>query len=296
MARPAAIRGDDYADLAAAAERGALAVQDRPGPLSLRDIRREFTVDLGQWDRMLAQLLTQLAEDAGNAGRGLALLGVPTPALISAWLDGPTSGTQASVAWLAEHSLYIAPPTPARRMRARRGDPYDDLAAHVRSFRNRGDGELDAARLRSHYTIRLRVSWLAMVADLLAAVVADAGEVERAATVLAVGEDMLAGWVRWLVSRGSNTAARSTWPLDPGETREPYLDLCEAIERGALDVDGEIDPPRLRESYCARLDSWPRMSGELLAQIVTDAGSIRQAAKVLDVPRSTLGAWLRRQP
>jgi transcriptional regulator of acetoin/glycerol metabolism len=43
-----------------------------------------------------------------------------------------------------------------------------------------------------------------------------------------------------------------------------------------------------------RLDSWARMEAELLAQIIADAGSVRAAAKVLDVPRSTLGARLRR--
>lgn len=98
------------------------------------------------------------------------------------------------------------------------------------------------------------------------------------------------------MSRGSDAASRSVWPLDQADACEPYVDLCEAIERGNLDGDGhgEIEPPQLREFYCVRLDVWEVMSGEMLRQIVADAGSIRQAARVLDVPRSTLGAWLRR--
>jgi transposase-like protein len=35
------------------------------------------------------------------------------------------------------------------------------------------------------------------------------------------------------------------------------------------------------------------MRNALLQQVVEEAGSIRQAAKLLDVPRSTLGVWLR---
>ena len=42
------------------------------------------------------------------------------------------------------------------------------------------------------------------------------------------------------------------------------------------------------------LGSWESIKADLLLEIVADAGSVRQAAKVLDVPRSTFGAWLRR--
>ena len=115
---------------------------------------------------MLAGLLEDIAEDVGSVGRGLSLLGVQTPALVCAWLEGPTIGTRMSVRWLAERSVAVAARAPVRRTRARRGDTYSDLVDSVRSFRARGDGQLDPARLRCRYTIPLRRSWMAMVGDL----------------------------------------------------------------------------------------------------------------------------------
>jgi transposase-like protein len=36
------------------------------------------------------------------------------------------------------------------------------------------------------------------------------------------------------------------------------------------------------------------MTHALLEQVIREAGSIRKAAKLLEIPRSTLGAWVRR--
>jgi hypothetical protein len=137
--------------------------------------------------------------------------------------------------------------------------------------------------------------WLRMVADLLGQVVA--GSVERASTVLAVPLDCLVEWVWRMVSRGCPHAAGSRWPTAP-VTDAPeavaYLDLVEAVERGALDGDNAIGPMGVNEFYIVRLDSWERMEADLLGQVIADAGAVRKAAKILDVPRATLGAWTRR--
>jgi hypothetical protein len=39
--------------------------------------------------------------------------------------------------------------------------------------------------------------------------------------------------------------------------------------------------------------TYASMHAALLQKVVTEEGSIRRAARVLEVPRSTLGAWLR---
>jgi hypothetical protein len=54
----------------------------------------------------------------------------------------------------------------------------------------------------------------------------------------------------------------------------------------------QADPLGMPEELTVAVDSWDAMTGELLAQVVRAAGSIRRAACVLDVPRSTLGAWV----
>jgi hypothetical protein len=90
--------------------------------------------------------------------------------------------------------------------------------------------------------------------------------------------------------------AGSRWPTAP-VTDAPeavaYLDLVEAVERGAIDGDNAIGLIGVSEFYTVRLDSWERMEADLLKQVIADAGSVRKAAKVLDVPRATLGAWMK---
>jgi hypothetical protein len=55
----------------------------------------------------------------------------------------------------------------------------------------------------------------------------------------------------------------------------------------------QADPIGLRDRFPIPRDSWAAMTGDLFAQIVRGAGSIRRVAKVIDVPRSTLSAWVR---
>ena len=73
-----------------------------------------------------------------------------------------------------------------------------------------------------------------------------------------------------------------------------YLDLIEAVERGAVDGKHVVERPHVRDVYSVTLDSWVRMEADLLTQIVVDAGSIRRASKLIEMPRSTLGARLAR--
>lgn len=302
-------RREHYSDLVDAIERGAVAGDGRLERRARRnawdelprydELRAHYTVELASWDRMIEDLLAQVGADAGSVLRALAMFGVDNRELVAAWVEGPAVGTRASVSWLARRPRS-RPAEPRERLRSvlvRRGDSYDDLADAARRFRVRGDGRLDPARLRRSYTIERRRPWLRMVGDLLGQVVADAGSLERGAAVLAVPLGSLAQWVRWLVSRGSVEAAWSTWPLPTGDEIDPtmaYADLVDAVERGSVDGDNVIDGPELRDSYTVRLDRWELMTGELVRAIVADAGSIRSAAKVLDVPRSTLNAWVKR--
>ena len=108
---------------------------------------------------------------------------------------------------------------------------------------------------RGSYTVELD-DWNEMVARLLLDVVLDANSVDVAAR--AIGLD-----------RG-DIDARLAW--------------AQACDHGR----------GVRESYVIGIDRWDRMHAELLLALVTDAGSLRSAAKVLGVPRSTLGTWARR--
>jgi hypothetical protein len=287
--------GDTYDDLIEAVERGMVVSE---AGLAVGELRERYTVELGAWASMIADLLGQIAADAGSLAHGLDMLRVP-PSLRDVWVGRDVSaGMVSSAAWLAsQRPDALARVALAPSVRALRGDTYDDLAEALGSVAVAGDGALESARLRRRYTID-RAAWLRMVADLLGQVVGDAGSVERASTVLAVPLDSLMAWVRWFVSRGSIDAACSRWPVAPiGDTPEAaaYDDLAEAVERGAVDGDNAIGPPSVRDIYTVRLDSWERMTADLLGQILADTGSIRAAAIVLDVPRATLGAWVHRK-
>jgi DNA-binding NtrC family response regulator len=88
-----------------------------------------------------------------------------------------------------------------------------------------------------------------------------------------------------------------TWP---GNVRA----LRNAVLRAAALSDGPITPRELLPALanpCPRGDqiSVPRgtyahMHAALLQKIVAEEGSIRRAARILEVPRSTLSAWIRR--
>jgi hypothetical protein len=285
--------GDRYDDLIEAVERGMVASE---AGLVAGELRERYTIELGAWVNMIADLLGQITADAGSLARGLGMLRVP-PSLLDAWSCSVSTAMDASAAWLASQQpdalgrVALAP-----SVRALRGDRYLDLAEAVGSLAVAGDGALDPARLRRQYTID-RAPWLRMVADLLGQVVGDAGSIERASTVLAVPLDSLLAWVRWFVSRGSIDAACSRWPVATiGDTPEAaaYDDLAEAVERGAVDGDNAIGLPSVRDVYTVRFDSWDRMAADLLGQIIADAGSVRKAAPLLGVPRATLSAWVKR--
>jgi hypothetical protein len=80
-----------------------------------------------------------------------------------------------------------------------------------------------------------------------------------------------------------------------GDVLDIDVAVAEALTRKfAIHREIEVDGPRLQDAYCVRLDSWENMAAALLAQIVADAGSIRRTSKVIDVPRSTLSAWIRK--
>lgn len=97
-------------------------------------------------------------------------------------------------------------------------------------------------------------SWDAMTASLLLEVVADARTHSQASAVLGLPPERVAARVRW---------AR-------GELRG------------------------LRESYLVGVGTWEQMSDELLLMATQDVGSLRSAAAVIGVPRSTLGARVAR--
>jgi DNA-binding NtrC family response regulator len=85
----------------------------------------------------------------------------------------------------------------------------------------------------------------------------------------------------------------------PGNVRA----LRNAVLRAAALADGPIGPdelipeveqPRARsEMISVPRGSYASMHTAMLQQIVAEEGSIRRAARVLEIPRSTLGAWLR---
>ena len=62
-------------------------------------------------------------------------------------------------------------------------------------------------------------------------------------------------------------AARSRWPVEPGDTlaSAAYLEFIEAIERGAVDGDNSIEPPKLRSHYTDR-GVWTSQTEEWFAQ------------------------------
>jgi hypothetical protein len=287
--RPA--EGDEYLDLIEAVLRGAVEGDNDLGP---NVVRERYTVDLGAWDRMMGDLLGQLAADAGSVKRALVHLGLPSVSLLDDWIEGGTPGTAASARWVAVALARGRWHT--RRERGPRGEDYSDLIDAAMRGAVMGDGSLDPARLRERYTVDAG-PWLRMVGDLLGQVVGDSGSLEQASVVLAVPLRSLAAWVRWLVSGGSSAAAWSTWPsaAQPHEPSQTYDDLVDAVVRGAVVGDGEpLEGPQLRESYVVRFGDWEEMIRDLLLQIVADAGSARRAARAVGVPRSTFSKWVGR--
>ncbi len=97
--------------------------------------------------------------------------------------------------------------------------------------------------------------------------------------------------------------AAATGGMWPGNVRQ----LRNVVLRAAVLGDGEVTaqalslhgPPKpTTPSDCVTIarGDYDSMKRQLLEQVVAAEGSIRRASEVLRVPRSTLGAWLRRQP
>lgn len=73
-----------------------------------------------------------------------------------------------------------------------------------------------------------------------------------------------------------------------------------ALADGVISTDLLLGSRRQMSSQCAdgyievARGPFAKMQQELVARVVSEEGSIRRASQVLKVPRSTLGAWLRR--
>jgi hypothetical protein len=74
---------------------------------------------------------------------------------------------------------------------------------------------------------------------------------------------------------------------------DEYLDLIEAVLRGAIEGDNDLGPNVVRERYTVELGTWDRMMGDLLGQLGADAGSVKRALVHLGLPSvSLLDEWL----
>jgi len=98
-------------------------------------------------------------------------------------------------------------------------------------------------------------------------------------------------------------AIRAPWPGNIRQLRNALLRAAVAgdgpISAAALVPEapgqGRLDTPDPRR-ISVRRGTYAQMTHALLAQVIREAGSIRKAAKILEIPRSTLGAWVRRGP
>ena len=87
------------------------------------------------------------------------------------------------------------------------------------------------------------------------------------------------------------------WPGNVRALRNAVLRAAALAEGpiSAAELVPEIEQPRARgELISLPRGSYAAMHAALLQQIVAEEGSIRRAARVLEVPRSTLGTWLQR--
>lgn len=97
-------------------------------------------------------------------------------------------------------------------------------------------------------------TWQQMVAELLHEATFDADTLGEASSRLGLSVSELETWMRW---------ARSS-------------------QEG------------IQPTYLVPMGPWYEMRDGLLLSIVSDAGSVRKAARSINVPRSTLGHWVRR--
>lgn len=145
--------------------------------------------------------------------------------------------------------------------------------------------------------------WEEMARALLEQLAEDAGSTAHALRLLNMTDQRgLASWiqsptsgmqasVRWLASlpRESSRCPRRSY-----RAVESYADLAESARSFLLRGDSALDAARLRARYTAELrGSWLLMVGDLLGQVVADAGSYQRAAVVLAVPERRLLRWVR---
>jgi len=130
----------------------------------------------------------------------------------------------------------------------------DDLASVRQAFAAAGE-HLESDGATQRFIYEVKQgTWRQMVAELLHEATFDADTLGEASSRLRLSVSELETWMRWV--------------------RSPQ--------------DG------VQPAYLVPMGSWSEMRDGLLLSIVTDAGSVRKAARLVDVPRSTLGHWVRR--
>ena len=98
-----------------------------------------------------------------------------------------------------------------------------------------------------------------------------------------------AGWLLW-----DDVRALGREPEFVDVTKVDQV-VAEALARKhAVKREQKVDPPGMPEALVVVVDSWAMMTGAILFKIVDGAGSIRKAAKVIGVPKSTVTAWVKR--
>jgi DNA-binding NtrC family response regulator len=100
-----------------------------------------------------------------------------------------------------------------------------------------------------------------------------------------------------LSQAASAEALTHSWPGNVRALRNAVMRAA-ALSEGPISA-AELLPPEEPVRARSELITLPRgsyaaMNAALLQKVVAEEGSIRKAARVLDVPRSTLGAWMQR--
>jgi hypothetical protein len=105
---------------------------------------------------------------------------------------------------------------------------------------------------------------------------------------------------RWLyIGRiGRRSCIRSGFKTHEEACRAAWLafdSACAVLAKGPFGAGmraRHIDPPGMPDEFVIKIGDWAHMHADLLSQIIGCTGSIRRAAKVMDVPRSTVNRWV----
>jgi hypothetical protein len=95
---------------------------------------------------------------------------------------------------------------------------------------------------------------------------------------------------------GSAAAAcRAAWAAVRGVTglHDDDPEAAEASEPERYQLPTWTKPPTMHDTYTIKVGTWDSMAADLISQVIHDAGSLRRAAKIIGVPRSTLSARVR---